>query len=91
MAYVHFPELGIPSTMRKGLGVSVSHERLFQQYETELLPKQEEAKTVLYDLIAEYPRVALVCFEADHHYCHRHTLIEHLHKAYGLTKPVKHI
>ena len=91
MEYSHIPELGIPPNMRKGLGKSVSHERLFQKYETELLPKQENAKTQLLDLIAKHPRVALVCFEADHHFCHRHTLVEHLQKEKVLAKPVKHI
>lgn len=41
MKYIHIPELGIPSTMRKGLGESVSHKTLFKAYENKLLPKQE--------------------------------------------------
>lgn len=80
MKYIHIPELGIPSSMRKGLGKSVSHEILFQKYETELLPSHEEAQKQLLSLMAEYSRIALVCFEADHHFCHRNTLINHLQK-----------
>lgn len=91
MNYVHIPALGIPSVMRKGLGESVSHERLFQTYETDLLPMQAEARLQLLDLISQYPRIALVCFEANHHYCHRHTLIEYLQKQRVLNKPVFHI
>lgn len=91
MKYFHIPELGIPSAMRKGLGINISHEQLFQKYETELLPKQEEAKIRLLNLIATFPRVALVCFEADHFSCHRSTLIEYLQKEKKLVKPIMHI
>jgi uncharacterized protein (DUF488 family) len=91
MKYFHIPQLGIPSAMRKGLGKSVSHEKLFQKYETDLLPHQKEAKTYLKSLISEYPRIALVCFEADHHYCHRYTLVEHLQKEKTILTPVIHL
>ena len=91
MKYFHIPELGIPSSMRKGLGESVSHERLFQIYKTKLLPEHEEAQKQLLNLIAEYSRIALVCFEADHHFCHRNTLIEYLQKKNPLPSPVLHL
>lgn len=91
MKYIHIPELGIPSALRKGLGASVSHETLFKKYETELLPKQAAAKERLLDLIAEYPRVALVCFESDHAFCHRNTLVENLKKENPFISPILHI
>lgn len=91
MKYFHIPELGIPSSMRKGLGTSVSHKSLFLKYETELLPDQEEAQKRLVGLIAEYSRIALVCFEADYHFCHRNTLVEHLQKKNPLSSPVLHL
>ncbi len=89
--YIHIPELGIPSSLRKGLGTSVSHTTLFSQYETEILPKQLEARKQLLDLIAQIPRIALVCFEADYRCCHRNTLIENLKKETPFEKPVFHI
>jgi uncharacterized protein (DUF488 family) len=91
MKYFHIPELGIPSSMRKGLGDSVSHESLFQTYEAKLLPEHEEAQTRLLKLIAEYSRIALVCFEADHQFCHRNTLIKYLQKRNPLPSPVLHL
>jgi len=91
MKYFHIPELGIPSTMRKGLGTSVSHESLFREYKTKLLPTHEEAQKRLMNLIAEYSRIALVCFEADHHFCHRNTLVEYLQKKNPLPSPVLHL
>jgi hypothetical protein len=91
MKYIHIPGLGIPSAMRKGLGKDVSREKLFLKYETELLPRQEKAKTQLLDLVAKYPRIALVCFEANHNFCHRYTLVKYLQKKRVLARPVKHI
>lgn len=91
MKYVHIPELGIPSVMRKGLGESVSHNVLFQKYEKELLPQQGKEVQQLLNITSQNERVALVCFEADHHYCHRHTLIEHLQKNNSFERAVIHI
>lgn len=89
--YIHIPELGIPSALRKGLGTSISPEQLFAQYATDLLPQQAEAIAQLENLIATCPRLALVCFEADHRMCHRHTLVEYLEKENTLVKPVVHL
>jgi uncharacterized protein (DUF488 family) len=80
MRYIHIPELGIPSTMRKGLGESVSHKALFKAYENKLLPNHETEIKQLIDLTNQKERIALVCFEADHNFCHRRTLTEHLQK-----------
>jgi len=91
MKYIHIPELGIPSTMRKGLGESVSHKTLFKTYENKLLPKQEAEIKQLIDLTNHNERIALVCFEADHHYCHRHSLIEHLQKNKTFKRAVIHL
>ena len=91
MKYIHIPELGIPSTMRKGLGESVSHKTLFKAYETKLLPKQETEIKQLIDLTNQNERIALVCFEADHNFCHRHTLIEHLQKNKAFKRAVIHL
>jgi len=91
MKYIHIPELGIPSTMRKGLGESVSHKALFKAYENKLLPKQEFEIKQLIDLTNKDERIALVCFEADHNFCHRHTLIEHLQKNKSFKRAVTHL
>jgi uncharacterized protein (DUF488 family) len=36
-------------------------------------------------------RIALACFEADHNFCHRHTLIEHLQKNKSFKRKVIHL
>jgi uncharacterized protein (DUF488 family) len=99
MKYIHIPELGIPSTMRKGLGESeappflggVSHKTLFKAYENKLLPNHETEIKQLIDLTNQNERIALVCFEADHNFCHRHTLIEHLQKNKSFKRAVIHL
>ncbi len=91
MKYVHIPELGIPSSMRKGLGERISHKALFKQYETELLPTYETEIAHLIDLTNEPERIALVCFEADYHFCHRDTLIEHMKKSGAFKRTVTHL
>ena len=91
MKYIHIPELGIPSAMRKGLGESVSHKTLFKAYENKLLPKQEAEIMQLIELTNQRERIALVCFEADHHFCHRHALIEHLQKDKSFKRAVIHL
>jgi uncharacterized protein (DUF488 family) len=89
--YFHLPELGIPSSMRKGLGKCISYIALFQDYETVLLPQNEKAQSQLLDLIANFPRIALVCFEADSHFCHRHVLMDYMLKKRAIETPVLHL
>lgn len=91
MKYIHIPELGIPSFMRKGLGESVSHKTLFKAYESKLLPKHETEIKQLIDLTNQNERIALVCFEADHNFCHRHALIEHLQENKSFKRAVIHL
>jgi uncharacterized protein (DUF488 family) len=91
MKYIHIPELGIPYAMRKGLGENVSHTTLFEEYESELLPQNEVQMKQLIDLTNQNERIALVCFEADHHFCHRHTLVKHLQKNKSFKRAVIHL
>jgi len=74
--YSHIPELGIPGDMRQKLDTKRDYDRLFKNYtiylknhqkEIEILKKQSESK-----------RLALMCFEEDPNYCHRHILAKHL-------------
>jgi uncharacterized protein (DUF488 family) len=55
------------------------------------LPKQEIEIKQLIDLTEQNERIALVCFEADHKLCHRHTLIEHLQKNKSFKMKVVHL
>ncbi|MBI5839118.1 MAG: DUF488 family protein [Chloroflexi bacterium] len=79
------------SSLRKGLGETVSHKTLFKAYETKLLPNQEKEIKQLIDLTNQNERIALACFEADHHFCLRHTLTEHLQKNKSFKRAVIHL
>lgn len=91
MKYTHIPELGIPSTIRKRLGTKISHKTMFQKYRTKLLPKQVTAIEQLLNLINKKERIALVCFEANHQFCHRHVLVEYLQKTKAFKRTVIHL
>ena len=60
-------------------------------YESELLPKYKTEIKQLINLTNQNERIALVCFEADHHLCHRHTLIDHLQKDKAFQRHVIHL
>jgi uncharacterized protein (DUF488 family) len=91
MRYIHIPELGIPSSIRKGLGKSLSHAELFRVYERQILPAQGAEISQLLDLTHANERIAIVCFEADPHFCHRYTLIKHLQKDKAFKRTVIHL
>jgi len=76
--YIHIPGLGIPGELRKSLDSAEDYQKLFQLYQHEILPKQEESIEILRNQISQNHRVALTCFEAKPHLCHRHKITEYL-------------
>ena len=76
--YFHLPDLGIPSNLRQTLAGIETYERLLKHYQCQILPAQIEAINRIQMLLFEHSRIALTCFEADHHFCHRHKITEHL-------------
>lgn len=89
--YVHLPDLGIPSQQRQHLDDAESYKRLFEHYEKEILPKQTEAIETIQHLLKQYHRLALTCFEADHHFCHRHKITEYMKNVSGVTPSIIHL
>ena len=86
--YVHLPELGIPPKYRRGLQGIASYQRLFQCYAREVLSSQRSAIERAAGLARGAP-TALVCYEADHNWCHRGPLAERLHAITRL--PICHL
>lgn len=76
--YVHYPELGIDAAERKNLSTQFDYDRLFQSYKSTVLKEQKNALQTLVDLHDEKKRIALTCFEKDHHQCHRGCLADKL-------------
>jgi len=86
--YYHFPELGIESALRQDLTDFESYTKLFEIYRENLEFKTEELNTIL-QLLIEFKRVALTCFEKDHSQCHRSILADRIN--FQINIPVKHL
>jgi hypothetical protein len=89
--YFHLSALGIPSCLRRNLATSEAYRQLFEHYQTEILPKQVKAIEEVKTLLSKYKRIALTCFEADYHFCHRHKITEYLNTLSGFHPPTVHL
>lgn len=89
--YIHIPQLGIVSELRKELETKEDYKVLFEKYASEILPKNVEYVEELIRLLKEHKRIALTCFEADHQSCHRHKITELLANDSSFKKPIVHI
>ena len=77
IAYSHFRDLGIESKLRQNLKSDADREKLFRVYAKEL-PKKSESLVRIQELLAEYRRIALTCFERDPSQCHRQCVASYL-------------
>jgi uncharacterized protein (DUF488 family) len=89
--YQHIPELGVPSTLRKNLGTEESYQSLFTYYEKEILPLNLDYIEKIKEITTRFSRVALTCFEADYHTCHRHKITEYLSQEPSFKARVVHL
>lgn len=71
--YRHIPALGIEGSKRRNLKSRSDYDRLFDSYRKSLPAKEDELGR-LQDILRDYPRVALTCFEKEHTWCHRNAL-----------------
>lgn len=79
--YIHFPDFGIESSKRKELKNQCDYEMLFDEYKLDL-NKEKSIKSIVFvkGLLEENERIALTCFEANIHQCHRKHLAEKISK-----------
>lgn len=91
LQYYHLPALGIPSSLRKDLDSPEAYQALFAHYRTEILPEQGESLEDVKALLGKHGRIALTCFEKDHHCCHRNQVTEYLVESSGLETRVVHL
>lgn len=75
--YLHMPDLGIRSEMRQDLNSAADYAKLFKSYR-KMLPEKQESLQLLERLLEEHKRIALTCFEKEHHSCHRHCVSDYL-------------
>ena len=91
MSYIHIPNLGIPSNLRKDLSSPEAYQNLFDFYSSHILSEQKEALEGLRSLIRAHGRVAITCFEANHRFCHRHKVAEYLENDPSFNTPIVHL
>jgi hypothetical protein len=77
IGYMHVPELGIESEKRAHLEEKQDYTRLFKAYRL-TLPQKTTGIDKVKQLLAQYQRIALTCFEKEHDDCHRHCVSDHL-------------
>jgi uncharacterized protein (DUF488 family) len=89
--YRHFPEVGIVAELRKGLQAQDDYDELFVAYRRTILPTTLPTQREILNLLQQYRRIALTCFEAESQRCHRRHLAEAISKLPGFTYDVIHL
>jgi hypothetical protein len=89
--YIHIPQLGIDSELRKNLNTEMDYKDLFVIYENEILPKNKEFINTVVQLLNDYKRAALTCFESEHTSCHRHKITGWLENDISFKEQIIHI
>lgn len=89
--YKHIPELGISSEIRKKFKSQRTYEKLFDYYLQNIIPETLELQYHVLNLLAEHQSIALTCFEANPHQCHRKLLAEAIAQLPGFKYEVNHI
>jgi hypothetical protein len=70
LGYSHFPELGISSDKRKGVGTRSEFAELFRYYERQILPARVAEMANVAEIMSATPSV-LLCMEKEAVDCHR--------------------
>jgi len=89
--YIHFPDVGIQSEQRQELNNQNDYDTLFEIYRKENLPKTQATQNTILNLLAQYQRIALTCFEAEVCQCHRSHLAHAITQLPGFHYELKHI
>ena len=89
--YIHFPQVGILSNQRQELNSQSDYDNLFAIYRKNNLSKTIDTQSEILNLLKQYKRIALTCFEANICQCHRKHLAEAIEKLPEFYYEVKHI
>lgn len=89
--YIHIPEVGIDSSQRQTLNNQEDYDSLFETYKNTTIKETHNHQEKIIQLVEQYHRVALTCFEADICQCHRKPLAEAIKKNPIFEYEVKHI
>ncbi|WP_321514874.1 DUF488 domain-containing protein [Marinifilum fragile] len=88
--YIHLPELGIQGEKRQTLNTQSDYDKLFADYEKNILPAESKALNLIHSLVKNYGRVALTCYEESPNQCHR-TRVANAINQIEETIPLKHL
>ncbi|WP_179348961.1 DUF488 domain-containing protein [Winogradskyella pacifica] len=89
--YIHIPEVGINSDKRQKLNTQADYDKLFKEYISTNLSKTTSNQKEIIDLLKQYKRIALTCFEADNCQCHRTHLAEAISNFKEFKYQVEHL
>ena len=89
--YMHFPDVGIQSEQRQELNTQSDYDKLFTVYRKNNLTKTIPTQNIILNLLKEYKRIALTCFEANICQCHRKHLAESIESLPAFKYEIKHI
>jgi hypothetical protein len=81
--YIHFPELGIKTSLRQSLNTKEDYDNLFSMYR-QSLPSKSLVLDKLYKYIDQYSCISFMCFEKDPLYCHRSVLLNYMGEKYHI-------
>lgn len=76
--YIHIPEVGINSNQRQTLEKQEDYDILFETYKDTTLRETSTQQQEIINLLNQYNRIALTCFESNICQCHRLPLAESL-------------
>ncbi len=91
IAYAHLPELGIASDQRQTLHTQADYDALFVAYKSNTLTATAESQKKVLQLLQQYDRIALTCFEANICQCHRKPLAESIAALPGFGSQLVHL
>ncbi len=91
VSYEHLPDLGIPTTQRRGLNSEDDYDALFADYRLRSLPSQTADLNRIADWLRAGSRVALTCYERLPEQCHRHCVADALGDLMGAELVVTHL
>ena len=89
--YIHIPEVGIQSEYRQELNSQTDYDKLFNKYRKNNLKQTISYQEQILKLVAKHHRIALTCFEADIHQCHRLSLSDAITELPNWKFEVRHI
>lgn len=88
--YILIKELWINWEDRKELVTYNDYKILFEEYKKSLPDKEYYIKNLL-ELLNNWKRIALTCFEADYNYCHRSETSDYLYNFANKKYELKHL